>query len=493
MTPPTTPDSIPFPGESRPRPNFLPLLFLVGAGLLVEGALRNSNGESNKDSLIYVTIAAVFALIALTLPRGVRFDRMGEWPLVLLLLAALMSNFGVEFTTPPGVHLIPPNPDYTNHHKLLTLAVVASGALLHPHVRVRRIAFLFLIGVFLALGFWLIQASPSPRIDVTAWHTATYSAFFKGANPYALSMPNPYGHTAWYAPGLATPTTVDVGYPYPPLTMLIGAAGHAVANDYRYANVIAFALGCGFLGLSRSTRVGMLAATLLLFSTKSLFVLEQGWTELSVIGVMGLSLFVLCQERLEKLWPVVYGLLLSVKQYLVFAIPLALLITGVPKQKLQWRGFLFFALKVAAVVALLNVPFFLWGPSDFLRSAVVFQSKQPYRYEALSYMSFLAEGGVPTLPNWLSFALALFGVSVATWRAPRTPSGVAASMGFILLLFFVVAKQAFCNYYFVIEAFFYAAVATWAWNLPPNVRPAGAPDAASPASTADAGTPPRPS
>lgn len=40
--------------------------------------------------------------------------------------------------------------------------------------------------------------------------------------------------TQWYAPGLADERRVNVGYPYPPLTLLFGWLGHLVKGDYRY-------------------------------------------------------------------------------------------------------------------------------------------------------------------------------------------------------------------------------------------------------------------
>ena len=39
---------------------------------------------------------------------------------------------------------------------------------------------------------------------------------------------------------------------------------------------------------------------------------------------------------------------------------------------------------------------------------------------------------------------------LAAWRAPRTPAGLGIASALLFLLFVVFAKQAFCNYYYLV-------------------------------------------
>ncbi len=164
-------------------------------------------------------------------------------------------------------------------------ASVAAGVLLCAREGWARCAAIavFCVG-FCALGFWMLRASPAPIIDVFTWHKVSYAAFANGTNPWSIFMPNIYGQTLWYAPGLADAAQVKVGYPYPPLTFILGGLANAVTGDYRYADVIACTGAGVLLAFCRPGRLGPIAAALFFLTPRSLFVLEQGWTEpLSVL------------------------------------------------------------------------------------------------------------------------------------------------------------------------------------------------------------------
>ena len=132
---------------------------------------------------------------------------------------------------------------------------------------------------------WLIKASPNPHIDVYTFHQEAYRALSQHVNPYAITMPNIYGHTMWYADGYATGGRVLVGFLYPPLSLLLAWPAHLL-GDYRYAMALAVTLSGAFLAYARPGRLGSTVAAVFLFTPRGLLVIEQGWTE---------SLVVLCQ------------------------------------------------------------------------------------------------------------------------------------------------------------------------------------------------------
>ena len=56
------------------------------------------------------------------------------------------------------------------------------------------------------------------------------------------------------------------------------------------------------------------------------------------------------------------------------------------------------------------------------------------------------------LGDWLSAGLAV-------WRAPATPSGLAAALAVTLFTAFAFGKKAFCNYYVLVLAVLVLAIA----------------------------------
>jgi hypothetical protein len=307
--------------------------------------------------------------------------------------------------------------------------------------------------VYAFLARWIITASPAPRIDVYAFHEEAFRVLSRHGNPYAVDMPNIYGHTMWYAPGFATGDHVLVGFLYPPLSLALTWLGKQ-AGDYRYASAAAVTLAGFFLARARGGRLGLVAAALLLFTPRGLFVLEQGWTEPLVVLFLAATIYSAC--RAPKAVPWVFGLLLAVKQYGILLFPLSVLLV---EKGPFWRKWLTFATKAVATAAVVTLPGALPNLRAFVNSVVLFQGRQPFRSDALSYAAWSAVDGVPRLPGWASFAAALVALGLCLWRAPRTPAGFATSTCLVLLCFFAFAKQAFCNYYYVILAAGCCAVA----------------------------------
>ena len=192
----------------------------------------------------------------------------------------------------------------------------------------------------------------------------------------------------------------------------------------------------------------------LFFSPRSLFVLEQGWTE--PLSIFAFATVVFCACRFPRAVPYALGVLFATKQYYVLIAPLAVLLLPGP---FKARDFVKVMLKAGIVAAVITLPFFVWDPGAFWRSVVEFQGKQPFRAEALSYVAATAVAGVPTMPLWLSFPIILPGLAVALLRSPKTPAAFAAGSALVFTLFFAFAKQAFCNYYFLIIGMLCAAIA----------------------------------
>jgi hypothetical protein len=403
-----------------------------------------NNGAFTEQALLCITVAIVSGIFAIA-PGAVRWvDALGDRPAVTMLGIALLYQFGAMLTSPPGVYLQVTQDQYETFYFGVAGAAILVGAGLSARPWLGKLRFPLLLVIAFILGRWLIKASPFPHIDVYAFHQTAFRALSQRVDPYAIKMPNIYGTTAWYAAGFATPSEVLVGFLYPPLSLLLAWLG-SYFGDYRYAMLAAMVLAAAFMGYSRRGRLGAIVAAVFLFTPRGLFVLEQGWTEPFVVLFMAATVF--CAIRFPAALPWALGFLFAVKQYCVFFVPISGLLLG---KEWSLRNHAVLLMKAGAVALLVTLPFALWNLRGFLESVVFFQGRQPMRTDALSYVAWRVFGGHQPLPGWVSFAAALVATGLSVWRAPRTPAGFAASGSLVLLVFFAFAKQAFCNYYFMI-------------------------------------------
>ena len=183
-----------------------------------------------------------------------------------------------------------------------------------------------------------------------------------------------------------------------------------------------------------------------------------------------MSAAVYCACRRPALLPIALGLLLATKQYMALAVlPASVLLVPQNAGAGGWRALLprwrewFKLLAGAAVVALVvTAPLALWHWRKFYFSVVTVQRYAPFRWDALSYLTWHAFGHgepSPRLTVILPGVMASAAIALCLWRSPRTPAGFAASVGLIMLVFFAFSKQAFANYYFFVIGAMCCAVA----------------------------------
>jgi hypothetical protein len=117
--------------------------------------------------------------------------------------------------------------------------------------------------------------------------------------------------------------------------------------------------------------------------------------------------------------------------------------------------------KAALVAAAVTLPFAIWGFGEFWTSVVMTQLRAPFRMDALSYAAMMARGFGFMVPQWLPLAAALGAAAFSLRKASHTPAGYACGAALILLAFFAFAKQAFCNYYFLVIGVLCCGIASW--------------------------------
>ncbi len=426
-----------------------PSLFLLAA-VTLGYALQLNNGAYGPEPIRYVTIS----LPTVTGPRVV--------PVARVLSVGVAFQLALMVGAPPGIYIRTPFWSSLEVQFALLLAALLVGIGVMGGRTARSVVVPILFAIHLTLALWTVNASRPPRIDVYSWHSEAFAALAQHVDPYAITMPNIYGSTQWYAPGLATYDRVLVGYPYPPLSLILAWLGNFF-GDYRYTNVLATTFAGAFMAYARPGPLATLAASVFWFSPRLLLVLEQGWTEPQVILLLSFCVFAAC--RTPKLLALALGLLLAVKQYTIFVMPFAFLL----QRKPDLRSYLGLLARAVVIAAVLTLPWLLWNPHAFFESVIAFQSKQPLRPDALSYLAWATEKGWKARTS-MSFVMLVPAALIAILRSPRTPSGFAGAAALLFLSFFAFAKQAFCNYYMMIVGALCCAAAAAAAHTPSDPR-----------------------
>ena len=146
--------------------------------------------------------------------------------------------------------------------------------------------------------------------------------------------------------------------------------------------------------------------------------------------MLGVAAVIFAACRHSRLVPWLFGAFIALKQYLVFALPAAVLLVEWPRDR---RRLLTFLTKSALLGAAVTLPFVFWGPAAFWTSVVTLQFHQPFRPDALSLLSWWANRGHDQPPVLISFVAAAAASALALWRLPRTPAGFGAAVGMTLL------------------------------------------------------------
>jgi len=185
---------------------------------------------------------------------------------------------------------------------------------------------------------------------------------------------------------------------------------------------------------------GELAACLVLFQPRTLFVLEQTWSEPLVLFCFALAVYAISRAAHRALTGAALGLLAASKQYSPFLlVPLAFAMQ-------QRRGLWVAAVVLAAVLG----PFFVGDPAGFWRGVVEFQFLQPFRPDSLSLTALAVRlVGPAVLP--VAVAGLILGAGVIAFCMRRSPglplacAAVAAAWAAVLIW----NKQSFCNYWWL--------------------------------------------
>lgn len=466
------------------------LLPLVVACVLLGAAVWTANGLYSRPAVALLLLALVAFAHALLLT--------GKIPAILARVA-----FGAGVLTQGTLLLLSPplndTPDPSHvwvHYTAWGVTILAGVGVASLHQLTRRSAPM-LLGLMLAGaatgGIWAIVQNPSPRVDVFLYQQHASAALLQGINPYTLTFPNPYTpEESWvFAPGTVTADRILFGFPYLPGTLLLSLPAYALFGDYRVGQLLAV-LGAAAL-LARAggySRQSLLTAALLLTWPRLPWVIEWGWSEPTIALLL---VWTLAPHRRRFTHPLATALLLAAKQYVPLTTPALLaalwrrrpptpqgshdpsraVSTPTPPAPsadaqtsaadpgpVRGGGVApmiapALALMLAAAVTL---PLALWDFRAFWSSAVTLQLAQPFRPDALSLTSLIYDLTARRLPELTGVGLCVAGSILL----PLRKHPLAWTLAVTLTLLFVLSKQAFANYYFLLAT---------AWLIPTTPAP----------------------
>jgi hypothetical protein len=302
---------------------------------------------------------------------------------------------------------------------------------------------LFLSGAILRGS--VLFASSVPVIDVFNWLRDAPGYVLHGENPYAADYDSPYETERAKHYGVAENAEKRPAA-YPPLPILMAMPFRAVGLDVRWANVVCDLLAALWLLLAGRARgdilVGALAAGTYLHFPRAPFQIEQAWFEPMLAATLGAGLLLMEKGRR---WPgaVMLALGLTGKQFGVMLLPSLWHLCRCDRLAL--------ALALLGVLVVVFLPFFLWGPKDFLEIVLFAHLRRPAQFQSLTFLSAAHDLLGAELPRWSTLLPGLMLIGLLAWRTPQQGTAIALWMGTSLLVFCLCHTQGYFNYFYLCQ------------------------------------------
>ncbi len=308
---------------------------------------------------------------------------------------------------------------------------------------------LVLILIHGSVALLLCRPGSAVNIDTFTFQRDASKSLLQGIDPYGGTQTNildPHQTALFYGSGMVVNGRVQVGFQYPPLTLLWVLPGYLL-GDVRISYIFAVIISALFSFAICPNKRGLWIVSVLLLSPLTFSVEYLCWTEPLVLLALSATVY----AALRKRWwlPVALGLFLATKQYNFLALPLI----GYFVRPFAWKEYWKLTGLSLAIGSATVLPFSIWNFRGLWHDLVLFHLAQPFRPDAISF-------AVP-FPLMMKIGPVLLVVFIgwAIRERMRNSAMFAAAYGIALLIFIATSKQAFANYYFLIGHAFFLAVA----------------------------------
>lgn len=448
--------------SDRLRAFNVPAVAFALSAIALGQALQVYNGFYHPLALTWLTVSFVLCVIGVAVHRyAISISRTCALTVIAIFAAGIAWQLHQLFTSRPGVYIIDEANLQLFRAGIVGQAVFVAIGILNIR-RVRRFWFPGVLALSLFLGVWMIRASPEPYIDVVEVHKEAINALIHDRDPYRITFANIYESAEarkFYNPEALIGGRLAFAYPYPPPSLLLAVPGHVLFGDYRYSEMFLLVAAGALIGFTRPGMHAKLAATVLLTTPRVWFVIEEGWTEPIAVFMLALTVFLLVRNPIAAGWS--SGVLAVTKQYLGFTgLAVLRIMFAAPRQR-KWIG-LGIVLSAAAVI----LPFALWHPNAFMRNVVWLQTREPFRIDSLSYLSWAARRGLGSGSFVWAVGASVIAAIVTLATTRNTPAGFAGSVLLTTFALFAFGSKAFCNYYFFVIGALCCAIAAFPLSVP---------------------------
>ena len=212
-------------------------------------AVDVNDGNYNDKAIFWLTASLALCVAGIVAPRLTRVeDLCRRWlPMLLAVCVAIEARFLLR---------------RVGSDEQITLAFGTVGFLgLLQYFKLRRLRLPLMVVMVLAFcvaGYIAFNYhAKDPRIDVFMFQMNGCWALRHGLNPYAFRYPSLYPPgTPFYGAGVVDAHgMLTVGFPYPPLSLLLTMPGYLLGGDVRYSHLAAMGLSAGLIAAARPGRV----------------------------------------------------------------------------------------------------------------------------------------------------------------------------------------------------------------------------------------------
>jgi len=397
----------------------------------VDAALLQRAGEYSPLGIWLLVASAVFGCLAVR-------ARVGSPGRMAWAIAVGASALTIQFYAP--LHL------ESRYNWVAFFATTTVFAAVLARRRVARLALLTVAAGAVAVGASFLWAWGKDEIDVWTGVQVASSAVLHAHNPYGPTFPALYPH------GLSF-VTRQIHFDYGPAIPVL-AAPFRLFGDIRVASVVLFiGLFAAVRSLARRRPDAAVAAPRLLALCiafpLTMTMIGSAWVD--IYAVAGLAGWIALRERHPR-WAVLC-LALGIASKPIFLpamLPLLFWSRTARREAVQ-----------ATLAALVFIaPFAIaTGPAAFYHDVVGYLADFPFRPDSLSLNTMLFWNGRGTLPGWLGVTVVAVLCLGTVLHRPRSYGDVLAAGATISTVSFLLARQAFFNYYFLSAAVLLLALA----------------------------------
>ena len=318
-----------------------------------------------------------------------------------------------------------------------------------------KVILIGLIGLSLLTQVLSVFCSATPGIDVYVMLQNAIGSFVHLQNPYNCRYADQYHGVYEQYYGAVNYMT------YWPSNVYAGSIFYLIFGDFRYAYVFVCFCLIAFIYRHRSsadnnTRNILLFILLWLCNPVLIFNINRGWIDTYTTLPFFISIYYL-NARKPILSGIFLGLVLSFKLYYLLLTP----IIGI--YLLSHEGFkktVQYALVCGGVFLLTILPFLIINFPLFYQSTVAYYSSMKLaRPDSLSWVSYLTRFNLNLVSAGTNFSLLVIASLYLRFIfSDKTIPRLLEFSAVALFIFFLCARQAFCNYYFFILFLFYMSI-----------------------------------